>query len=89
MKKKIQSGLYKHHSGLVVFLLGVARHSETEEKLIAYIPLGVQKGPRITVRPYDMFFEEIDDNGVRRKRFTYIGSEMPEELAQKYSPLSK
>lgn len=89
MNTQLRSGVYKHYSGLIVLVLGLARHSETEEKLVAYIPLGVEKGPRITVRPYKMFFEEVKVEGVKQSRFTYIGEEMPKDLAQEYLKLSK
>jgi cyclomaltodextrinase len=82
-------GIYKHHSNLIVLVIGVARHSETDERLIAYIPLGVKKGPRITVRPYQAFFETIQKNGKAVPRFEYIGEDMPEDLATNYSPLSQ
>lgn len=84
MQNNLPCGLYKHYSGFIAMVLGVARHSETEEKLVAYIPLGAKKGPRLTVRPYDMFFESVEVNGKTVPRFTFIGSEMPEDLAEEY-----
>ncbi len=89
MPSPFQAGIYKHYSGLIVLALGVARHSETEEKLVAYIPLGVKEGPRITVRPYAMFFEDVEVKGIKQPRFQYLGEEMPEDLAKDYLPLSK
>jgi hypothetical protein len=89
MKKELKSGVYLHYSGLMVLVMGVARHSETEERLVVYIPLGVKEKPRITVRPYDMFFEEANFEGERQPRFTYIGEEVPTELAKQYNALSK
>lgn len=74
---------------MIVLVIGVARHSETNEKFVTYIPLGVKKGPRITVRPYEMFFESVEQNGQQVARFTYIDEEMPEALASEYLPLSK
>lgn len=69
-------------------MLGVARHSETEEKLVAYMPLGVLDKPRIVVRPYEMFFEEVVVKGQKQPRFSYIG-EMPDaETAAQYDHLS-
>lgn len=85
----MRSGVYWHYSGLLVLVLGVARHSETEEKLVAYVPLGVKEGPRITVRPYDMFFENVEVDGETKPRFEYVGEEVPESIAQGYLPLSK
>ena len=70
-------------------VLGVARHSETEEKFVAYVPMAVNHKPRITVRPYDMFFEEVEIKGKRMPRFEYIGETVPENLAKQYNPLSK
>jgi hypothetical protein len=89
MKHDLKSGIYLHYKGLMIQVLGVARHSETEEKYVAYVPLGVKAGPRITVRPYEMFFDEVEVDGVKKSRFEYIGQEMPEELAKKYLPFSK
>lgn len=87
--KELKAGVYKHYSGPIVLVLGVARHSETEEKFVAYIPLGVKKGPRITVRPYRMFFEKVEKGGVKIPRFEYIGEQMPADLAKEYKELSK
>jgi hypothetical protein len=85
----LRSGIYLHYSGLLVNVIGVARHEETDEKFVAYIPLGVKEGPRITVRPYDNFFDEVESNGIKKPRFEYIGEDVPPELAKKYNPISK
>lgn len=89
MDDYLKSGIYRHQSGLLVQVLGVARHSETDEKYVAYVPLGVKAGPRITVRPYAMFFDEVDIAGTTQPRFQYIGEEVPEKLAEQYLPLSQ
>lgn len=86
--KDLKAGIYKHHSGLLVLVIGVARHSETEEKLVAYVPLGVKDAPRITVRPYEMFFETVEVNGDQKPRFTYVGEEVSQDLASQYDELS-
>lgn len=84
----LKAGIYKHYKGGMYLVLGVARHSETDEKLIAYVPLGVLDKPRIVVRPYSMFFEDVEINGISKPRFIYIG-EMPDhEAAKLYDPLS-
>lgn len=80
----LRAGVYRHYSGLMVLVLGVARHSETEEKLVAYIPLGVKKGPRLTVRPYVMFFETVDVDGIQKPRFEFIGEDLPDATAESY-----
>lgn len=85
---ELKAGIYKHYKGLLVLVLGVARHSETEEKLVAYIPLGVKAGPRITVRPYNMFFETVSVKGQKIPRFTYFDEVVDSKIADRYDPLS-
>lgn len=89
MQDKLKCGAYLHYSGLIVLVLGTARHSETEEHLVAYVPLAVKENPRITVRPYAMFFEEVEIEGQTQPRFHYLGEEVPPDIASNYSPLSK
>jgi hypothetical protein len=69
--KEVKSGVYLHYSGLIVLVIGLARHSETEEKFVTYIPLGVKAGPRLTVRPMEMFFEKVEHEGKAVPRFKY------------------
>lgn len=79
MSKELKSGIYKHYKGGLYLILGLARHSETDEKLVAYVPLQIksgQTGPRITVRPYEMFFDEVIVDGVKLPRFDYVGEEL-------------
>jgi hypothetical protein len=85
---ELKAGIYKHYKGFLCLVLGVARHSETDEKLVAYVPLGVKQGPRLTVRPYDMFFDQIRVNGITKPRFVYIGEEVEPVFAKFYDPLS-
>jgi len=89
MKGQLKSGVYLHYSGLIVLVLGAARHSETEEKYVAYVPLGVKEKSRIVVRPYKMFFENVLVDNKKQPRFRYLGEEVPPNLAKKYTPLSK
>ncbi len=77
MTKDILAGVYKHYKGEYYLVLGLARHTETNEKLVVYIPLYTKEGPRIAVRPVEMFFEEVEVDGVKKPRFQYIGPEMP------------
>lgn len=85
---ELQAGVYKHYKGGLVMVLGVARHSETMEKYVSYIELGGKAGAKIWVRPYDMFFENVTIQGVRKPRFAYIGQEVEEVFAKWYDPLS-
>lgn len=80
MSPELKAGTYQHYSGLIVLVLGVARHSETEERLVVYVPLGAKAGPRLTVRPLEMFLEKVKG----QPRFKFIGTEMPADLAETY-----
>ena len=63
-------GRYRHYRGGEYEVIGVARHSETLEPLILYRPLYNQTG--LWVRPYDMFFEQVEVDGHQEPRFTLI-----------------
>ena len=77
MTSDLLSGVYQHFKGFYCVVLGLAIHTETKEKLVIYIPLGPQEGPRIKARPLSMFLEEVEVDGLKKPRFTYIGVEMP------------
>jgi hypothetical protein len=65
-------GRYRHYKGRDYEVLGVARHSETEERLVVYRPLYGERG--LWVRPLAMFTEEVEHEGVRQRRFSYMGA---------------
>ena len=60
-------GVYRHYKGGAYEVIGVARHSETNEPLVVYRPLYNAGG--WWVRPHAMFFETVLVDGVRRPRF--------------------
>ncbi len=62
-------GRYRHYKGKFYEVLGVARHSETEESLVVYRPLYGEK--ELWVRPLEMFEETVEVNGARESRFSY------------------
>ena len=64
-------GRYRHYKGGEYELLGVVRHSETLEPLVLYRPLYGHSGD--WVRPFDMFFSDVEVNGLRVPRFSRIG----------------
>lgn len=75
----ILSGVYRHYKGGLYLVLGVARHTETDDKLILYIPLYTRpdhKGPRFQVRPLEMFLGKVEVNGKKVPRFKYLNSEL-------------
>lgn len=69
--QEINLGLYQHYSGKRYHVLGVCRHSETLEEMVVYQCLYEDYG--LWVRPKDMFFEQVEIEGKKQSRFTYIG----------------
>lgn len=69
---EIRAGKYRHFKGKEYQVIGVARHSETLEEMVVYRPLYGDGG--LWVRPAAMFLEEIEHNGVKCKRFSFIGA---------------
>lgn len=84
----IKTGLYKHYKGGIYYVTGVATHSETLEKMVTYIHIGVVEGSLYWVRPLAMFTENVEVSGVIKPRFAYIGDEVPGVIAKFYDPLS-
>lgn len=78
------TGVYEHYKSTpknrrYYQVLGFARHTETEEILVVYIPLYVipeHKGLRLQVRPLGMFMESIEHEGQIMPRFRYVGPEL-------------
>ena len=60
-------GRYRHYKGGEYEVIGVARHSETQEPLVVYRPLYNATG--WWVRPHSMFFESVCIAGVEQPRF--------------------
>ena len=69
--ESIKPGRYRHFKGKEYEVLGVARHSETEEELVVYRALYGDFG--LWVRPVSMWNEAIERDGKTFRRFTYIG----------------
>lgn len=67
-------GIYQHYKGNKYLAIGVAKHSETLEELVCYITLYDNKEGKIWVRPLSMFLEEVEIDGVKKPRFTFISS---------------
>ncbi len=57
-KREIVPGVYRHFKGNEYEVIGVARHSETEEQMVVYRALYGERG--LWVRPYQMFCEKVD-----------------------------
>lgn len=79
----ILAGVYQHYKGEYYLVLGLGRHSETDEKFVVYVPLYVREGPRIALRPAELFFDEVEIEGVKKPRFSYISADLPDTFQQK------
>ena len=69
--ESIKPGHYRHFKGKEYEVLGVARHSETQEELVVYRALYGDFG--LWVRPVSMWNEAVERDGKTFRRFTYIG----------------
>ncbi|RLA06815.1 MAG: DUF1653 domain-containing protein [Gammaproteobacteria bacterium] len=68
--ESLQPGRYRHYKGPEYQVLGVARHSETEEPLVVYRALYGEFG--LWVRPMAMFVESVVVDGISRPRFAFV-----------------
>lgn len=65
---------YKHYKGKNYQVLWEVLHTETEEILILYKALyDTGLWEMLFVRPKDIFFESIELDGKKCRRFEYIG----------------
>ncbi|MBN2817097.1 MAG: DUF1653 domain-containing protein [Campylobacterales bacterium] len=70
----MKKGLYQHYKGNLYEVIDLVKHSETEEELVLYRALYAQRG--LWVRPYPMFFEDVEIEGQKIQRFKYIGEKV-------------
>jgi len=66
----LQPGVYKHYKGNFYQVIGVARHSESEEHLVVYKTLYGDNS--LWVRPLGMFTETVERDGRQVARFEFI-----------------
>jgi hypothetical protein len=67
----VKPGRYRHYKGNEYVVVGVARHSETEEEVVVYRQ---DYGERsLWVRPLAMFLETVEVDGEQVPRFKYVG----------------
>ncbi len=64
-------GRYRHYKGRDYLVLGIARHSETEEELVVYRQDYGDHG--LWVRPKQMFLEQVRLGDRNVPRFERIG----------------
>ena len=66
----IEPGRYRHYKGKDYEVIGVAKHSETEELFVVYRALYGERG--LWVRPAAMFLDTVIVDGLSRPRFQRI-----------------
>jgi len=64
-------GRYRHYKGNEYEVIGIARHSETEEELVVYRTLYGDHS--LWVRPRGMFLESVTVDGQVKLRFEWLG----------------
>ena len=68
IEKKL--GVYQHYKGKQYRVLGFAKHSETLEEYVMYQQLYGDES--YWIRPSSMFFEEVETNGKKVRRFQWM-----------------
>ncbi len=67
----LQTGKYRHYKGKDYHVIGLATHSETQEKMVVYRTLYGEFD--LWVRPLTMFNEPVEVNGELITRFVRVG----------------
>ena len=82
MDNNIIGRLYKHFKGGYYRVLMVAKNTETGEDLVIYKNIN---DSQIWARPYDIFFEKVEVNGILVDRMKYVESVSSEISAMIWS----
>ncbi|OSI29620.1 DUF1653 domain-containing protein [Neisseria dumasiana] len=70
MSMRIRPGIYRHYKGNLYEVVGLARHSETEEELVVYRALYGDYG--LWVRSAEMFAQTVVHEGRTVERFSCV-----------------
>lgn len=70
----LKAGIYQHYKGPKYRVIGVATHSETEERLVVYQALYGDFD--LWVRPLRMFTETVYKDGQEIPRFTFVSDNL-------------
>jgi len=74
MSAELPLGRYRHYKGGEYQVMGIARHSETNELLVVYRPLYGEGA--LWVRPLSMFIESVNHDGSQIPRFQYVDDQV-------------
>jgi len=66
----METGIYKHYKGNNYRVIGMAKHSETQEELVVYQAL--YGDGDLWVRPKAMFLETVEKDGQTVPRFQKV-----------------
>jgi hypothetical protein len=69
----MRTGIYEHYKGNRYKIIDTVRHSENDECLVLYRTMYGDEN--LWVRPFSMFFENVQVDGVEVPRFKFIGKE--------------
>jgi hypothetical protein len=69
----MRTGIYEHYKGNRYKVIDTVRHSENDELLVLYRTMYGDEN--LWVRPFSMFFENVQVDGVEVPRFKFIGKE--------------
>ena len=69
----LKRGIYEHYKKKRYKVIGVAKHSETEEQHVVYQALYGEYG--LWVRPLAMFCETVTINNQQVPRFAFVAEE--------------
>lgn len=73
MGQEVKPGKYMHYKGTEAQVIGVARHSETQEEFVVYWHIESETGlNKLWVRPLGMFLENVTVNGEVKPRFKLV-----------------
>lgn len=71
----MKPGIYQHFKGKKYKVHGLVKHSETLEDLVLYEALYENALGKMWVRPKEMFLEEVEVEGKKVPRFTFISED--------------
>lgn len=70
MHPPLTLGTYEHYKGNRYEVIGVGKHTETEEEMVVYKALYGEG--QIWIRPLEMFVGTLEKDGATIPRFTFI-----------------
>ena len=80
--RTIVPGFYRHFKGNMYFVVGIAKHTETGERMVVYKAMYGEY--KMYIRPYEMFASEVDrekyPDVTQKYRFEYLGEK--DDLSQ-------